>query len=190
MPEKTLYTVSIFSENRVGLLNVISIIYTRRKLNIETLSVSGTSIEGVHKFTITNYTDKSTIEKLVKQVEKRIDVLKAFYYTDDELVFQEIALYKVPTKSLLENPDIERIVRKHNARILDISKEYTIFEKTGKNDETTSLFEELKEYDIVQFVRSGRVAITKSNREYVTEYIAEQEKRKEMMGITHSSTKF
>ena len=101
MEEKQLYTVTIFSENRVGLLNQISIIYTRRKLNIESLSVSPSSIKGIHKFTITSYSDRETIEKLVKQVEKRIGVLKSFFYTDDEIIYQEIALYKVPTSKLI-----------------------------------------------------------------------------------------
>ena len=179
--DKTLYTVAVFSENRVGLLNQISIIFTRRKLNIESLSVSPSSIKGVHKFTITAYSDEETIEKLVKQIEKRIDVLKAFYYTDNEIVYQEIALYKVPTKNLIEEQNLEKIIRRHNARILEISAEYTVIEKTGHNEETEALFEELKRYGITQFVRSGRVAITKSNKEFVTEYIEEQEQRKHLI---------
>ena len=179
--DNTLYTVAVFSENRVGLLNQISIIFTRRKLNIESLSVSPSSIKGVHKFTITANSDEETIEKLVKQIEKRIDVLKASYYTDDEIVYQEIALYKVPTKQLIEEQNLEKIIRKHNARILEISAEYTVIEKTGHNEETEALFEELKRYGITQFVRSGRVAITKSNKEFVTEYIEEQEQRKHLI---------
>ena len=179
--DNTLYTVAVFSENRVGLLNQISIIFTRRKLNIESLSVSPSSIKGVHKFTITAYSDEETIEKLVKQIEKRIDVLKAFYYTDNEIVYQEIALYKVPTKNLIEEQNLEKIIRKHNARILEISAEYTVIEKTGHNEETEALFEELKRYGITQFVRSGRVAITKSNKEFVTDYIEEQEQRKHLI---------
>ena len=174
----TLYTVAVFSENRVGLLNQIAIIFTRRKLNIETLTVSPSSIKGVHKFTITTYTDKQTIQKLVLQIEKRIDVLKAFYYTDDEIVFQEIALYKVPTINLIDEPNLESIIRRHNARILEIAREFTVIEKTGQSDEVETLFEELKKYDIRQFVRSGRVAITKSPAEYVTMFIEEQEKRR------------
>ena len=93
--DKTLYTVTVYSENQVGLLNQISIIFTRRRLNIESLSVSASAIEGVHKFTITTWSDLDTIIKVVKQIEKKIDVLKAFYYTDDEIVYQEVALYKV-----------------------------------------------------------------------------------------------
>ena len=114
----------------------------------------------------------------MKQIEKRIDVLKAFYYTDNDIVYQEIALYKVPTKNLIEEQNLEKIIRRHNARILEISAEYTAIEKTGHNEETEALFEELKRYGITQFVRSGRVAITKSNKEFVTEYIEEQEQRK------------
>lgn len=178
MEEKQLYTVTIFSENRVGLLNQISIIYTRRKLNIESLSVSPSSIKGIHKFTITSYSDRETIEKLVKQVEKRIGVLKSFFYTDDEIIYQEIALYKVPTSKLIEEPNLEKIIRKYNARILEMSKDYTILEKTGHPEETESLFEDLKRHDIRQFVRSGRVAITKSPEEYVTMFLEEQARRR------------
>lgn len=173
-----LYTIAVFSENRVGLLNQISIIFTRRKLNIETLSVSPSSIKGVHKFTITTYSNRETMHKLVKTIEKIIDVLKAFYYTDDQLVYQEIALYKVPTDLLVDEPNLEVIIRKYNARILDIAKGFTVIEKTGHSFETEALFEELKQYGILQFVRSGRVAITKSQEELVTQFILEQEERK------------
>lgn len=177
--EKQLFTVTVFSENQVGLLNQISIIFTRRCLNIESLSVSPSSIEGIHKFTITCFSDRVTMEKVVKQIEKRIDVLKSFLYTDDEIVYQEIALYKVPTIELLDEKNLETIIRRHNARILEITREYTVIEKSGHSDETEALFEELKHYDIRQFVRSGRVAITKSPVEYVTMFIEEQARRKE-----------
>ncbi len=177
--EKQLFTVTVFSENQVGLLNQISIIYTRRCLNIESLSVSPSSIDGVHKFTITTWSDRETMEKVVKQIEKRIDVLKSFLYTDDEIVYQEIALYKVPTARLLDETKLEVIIRRHNARILEITSEYTVIEKSGHSDETEALFEELKHYDIRQFVRSGRVAITKSPLEYVTMFIEEQARRRE-----------
>ena len=133
----------------------------------------------MHKFTITAYADETTIAKLVQQVEKRIDVLKSFYYRDDEIVYQEVALYKVPTAELLNEKNLEAIIRHHNARILEITNEYTVIEKTGHDDETTALFEELKRFDIRQFVRSGRVAVTKSPEEYVTMYIEERARRKE-----------
>ncbi len=160
------------------MLNQISIIFTRRCLNIESLSVSPSSIAGVHKFTITCFSDRVMMEKVVKQIEKRIDVLKSFLYTDEEIVYQEVALYKVPTDKLLDEKNLEVIIRNHNARILEITREYTVIEKTGHSDETEALFEELKRYDIRQFVRSGRVAVTKSPIEYVDKFLEEQYQRK------------
>ena len=181
MTQQTLYTVTVYSENQAGLLNQISIIFTRRQLNIESLSVSGSAIEGVHKFTITTYSDRETMEKLVKQIEKRIDVLRAFFYTDDEIIFQEVALYKVPTDKLLDDRSIEDLIRKHNARILEVNRTYTVIEKSGHPDETQSLFEELSRYDVMQFVRSGRVAITKSTVEHVSIFLQEQQYRQNQL---------
>ncbi len=174
----TLYTVTVFTENRVGILHKISIIYTRRKINVETISASPSSIKGVTKVTVTAYCDKENIIKIVQQIENIIDVLKAFYYTDEDIVYQEIALYKVPTVNLLEEPNLEAIIRKYNARILEITHEYTIVEKTGHYDETESLFQEFKKYGIRQFSRSGRVAITRSPNEYVSMYLEKEEKQR------------
>ena len=175
---KTLFTIAVFAENHVGLLNQLSIIFTRRCLNIESVSASRCSIPGVHKTTMTCYSDRVTMEKVIKIIEKRIDVLKAFLYTDDEIVYQEVALYKVPTARLIDEEALEDIIRRQNARNLEISRDNTIIEKTGHNDETEALFEELKHYDIRQFVRSGRVAITKSPNELVDKFLAEQEERR------------
>jgi len=86
---KKLYTINVYSENMAGLLNQVTTIFTRRQLNIETLSVSASSIEGIHKYTITVHTDASTIEKVTKQIEKRIDVMQAHYYTDDQIIFRK-----------------------------------------------------------------------------------------------------
>ena len=181
MTQQTLYTVTVYSENQVGLLNQISIIFTRRQLNIESLSVSGSAIEGVHKFTITSFSDRESMEKLVKQIDIRLDVLRAFFYTDDEIIFQEVALYKVPTDKLLDDRSIEDLIRKHNARILEVNRTYTVIEKSGHPDETQSLFEELSRYDVMQFVRSGRVAITKSTVEHVSIFLQEQQYRQNQL---------
>ncbi len=173
--QQQLFTVAVFSENQVGLLNQISIIFTRRCLNIESLSVSPSSIEGIHKFIITCYSDRAMMERVVKQIEKRIDVLKAYLYTDDEIVYQEVALYKVPTSALLDNTTVERLIRQHNARILEITREYVVIEKTGHLDETELLFDELNRYGILQFVRSGRVAVTKPREEHLSQYLHDRE---------------
>jgi len=178
MEKKTLYTITIFSENTVGLLNQITIIFTRRRLNIETLSVSPSAIDDIHKFTITTFADSEIIDKVVKQIDKRVDIIKAYYNTDEDLIYQEIALYKVATAKLLEFGSIEDIIRRYNARILDMTDIWTVIEKTGHYQETQGLFEELSEkVGVLQFVRSGRVAITKSKVERLSDMLAAMQKK-------------
>lgn len=176
--EKKLYTVTVYSENQVGLLNQVTIVFTRRQVNIESLTVSRSAIPGVHKFTITAETDEDTISKVVRQIERRIDILKAFYYTDEEIIFQEVALYKVSTETLLENNDVETMVRKYNARILEVTREYSVIEQSGHTEEIEALHADLKPSGILQFVRSGRIAITKSTEERVSAFLEEVESRR------------
>ena len=111
------------------------------------------------------------MDKVIGQIEKRIDVIKAFYFTDDEIVYQEVALYKVPTPVMLRENHVEEIIRRHNARILEITPEYTVIEKTGHYSETEELFRELQRYELKQFMRSGRVAVTRSPIEHVDNFL-------------------
>lgn len=180
-PERQLFTVTVYSENCVGLLNQVSVIFTRRCLNIEDVSASASSLPDIHKLTITTWADRPTMEKVVRQIEKRVDVIRAFLYTDDDIVYQEIALYKVPTESLLADGHIEDIVREHNARILEITPDYTVIEKSEHPWETEALLDRLRRYGIRQFVRSGRIAVTKSPVEHVDLYLEEQKLRQERL---------
>lgn len=177
MSNKTLYTITIFSENAVGVLNQITTIFTRRQLNIETLSVSPSALEGIHKFTITTFAeDESVAKKIVRQIDKRVDILKAFYNTDDDLVYQELALYKLSTEKVMEHGSVEYLIRKYNIRVLEITEDNIVFLKAGHYEETQGLFEELAEkIGVLQFVRSGRIAITKSKIERLSDILAERE---------------
>ena len=186
--EKKLYTVTIFSENTPGLLNQVTIVFTRRQINIETLSVSPSALKGIHKFTITVNTDKDTIEKVVKQIDKRIDVIKAYYNTDEELVFQEIALFKISTEKVLAMGGIETLIRKYNARVLEILENCIVLEKTGLYTETQEMFDELQQsIGVLQFIRSGRVAVTRSNIERLSDMLANVEKVRNELGVRNFS---
>ena len=176
--EKTLYTIIVHSENIAGLLNQVTAVFTRRQINIESLNVSASSIKGVHKYTITVWATQDIIEKVVKQIEKKIDVLQAHYFTDDEIYQHEIALYKLSTPEFQNNPMASKVIRRHNARIVEVNPVYSIVEKNGMGEDITGLYEELKVLDcVLQFVRSGRVAITKSNFERVNEYLDYREEK-------------
>ena len=153
------FTITVFTENQTGLLARVVSIFTRRHINIESLTTSKSSMEGIHRFTIVVNVDEGMVKKLVAQLEKQVDVVKAFYDDNKKIVFQEIALYKVPTEAFLQGSSMEKLIRKHNARILEIEKEYIVIEKTGHQKETEALLKELQKIGIYEFVRSGRVAI-------------------------------
>ncbi len=172
-----IYHHSIF-RNTVGVLNQITTIFTRRQLNIETLSVSPSAIKGIHKFTITTFSDdEEVMKKLVRLIDKRVDILKAYYNTNEDLVHQELALYKLSTEKVLEHGSIEYLVRKYNIRILEVSKDCVVFLKAGHYAETQGgLFDELAStIGVLQFVRSGRIAITKSKLERLSDMLAKHE---------------
>jgi acetolactate synthase-1/3 small subunit len=174
MENKTLYTVTIFSENTVGLLGQVTSVFTRRFLNIETLSVSPSAIEGIHKFTITVWSDRDTVEKVVKQIDKSVDVLKSYCNTDDELIHQEIALYKLSTPEFLKIGSVENLIRKYNAQILEINEICVVIQKTGHYTDTQALFKELNEtIQVLQFIRSGRIAVNTSRIERLSDMLAD-----------------
>lgn len=184
--EKKLFTISVFTENQVGLLNRISIIFTRRGLNIESITSSASAVEGIHQINISLRSERGVLEKVIKQIEKCIDVLRAYLYTDDEIVYQEIALYKVPTVRLLDEPNLEGIIRDHNARILELTRDYAVIEKTGHEAETQALYELLAQYDLQQFIRSGRICVTKSPTDRLVHYLETQEARR-LNGATETN---
>ena len=157
--EKT-YTVSVFTENSIGMMNRITIIFTRRHLNIDSITASESEVKGVFRYTIVLRTTKAQVEKVIGQLEKVIDVLKAFVHEDAQIVHQEIALYKIKTDALT-NSDVEKVIRQHHARILTVDSEFMVIEKTGHVEETQLLFENLQPFGVLEFVRSGRVAVTK-----------------------------
>ena len=162
--EKKRFTISVFTEDVVGILNRVSIIFTRRKINVESITASESEIEGIHRYTIVVTEAKDKIKKVVGQLEKQVEIVKAVFHSDEEIVYQEIALYKVKTGILASGGQAEKIVRFHNARVLSVETEFTVLEKTGHNEETQQLFDELEPFGILEFVRSGRVAITKPMR--------------------------
>ncbi len=176
----TLYTLIIYSENFAGILNQITAVFTRRQVNIESLNVCASSTPGVHKYTITCYCKQEMAEMLCKQIEKKIDVLQANCFVDDEIFILETSLLKLSTPLVLANPEISRIVRRYDARIVEVNPTYTTVEKTGVTSDVLEHFNLLNELGcVLQFVRSGRIAITKSCIERLDQYIAKREEERE-----------
>src|SRR4029453_5667015 len=157
------YTITVYTENQIGLLNRIAIIFSRRKINVESLNTSPSEVDSVHRFTIVINEMEDVVRKLCRQIEKQVEVLKAYYNTDDEIVWQEMALYKVSTDEIAEKVKVERLLRQYGARAVTIRKDYTVFETTGHREETDKLVEVLAPYGLIEFVRSARVAVIKES---------------------------
>jgi len=167
-------TISVFTENAPGLLQRVTTVFTKRKLNIESITASVSEISGVHRYTIVLDTTLEMATKVVSHLEKQVDILKAFVHQEDEIVYQEIALYKIPTEAIVKEKEVEKIVRAHHARILTFEKDFLVIEKTGHQSETQDLYNSLEPFGILEFVRSGRVAITKPMKP-LTEFLKELE---------------
>ncbi len=160
--EKQWFTISVYSENNVGLLNRISGIFLKRHINIESLNVSKSEIENVSKFTIVVNTTQDWTRKIVGQIEKQIEVIKAFYHTDDETIYQESALFKIASALLFDERQIQNIIKESNSQIVTVSRDFFVLAKTGRRHEIDEMKEQLEPFGIMQFVRSGRIAVTKS----------------------------
>jgi len=158
------FTITVYAENHIGLLVRIATIFSRRKINIESLNTSPSEAEGIHRFTIVIEETEEVVRKLARQIEKQVEVLKAYYNTNEEIIWQELALYKVPTDEIAEKVKVERLLREYGARAVVIRKDYTIFETSGHREETDKLVEVLAPYGLIEFVRSARVAIIKNSK--------------------------
>ena len=157
------FTITVYTENQIGLLNRIAIIFSRRKINIESLNVSPSEIEYIHRFNIVIQETEDVVRKLARQIEKQVEVLKVYFNTNEDIIWQEMALYKVPTDTIAEKVLVERLLRENGARVVVIRKDYTVFETTGHREETDKLIEVLQPYGLIEFVRSARVAIIKDS---------------------------
>lgn len=157
------FTITVYTENQVGLLNRIAVIFSRRKINIDSLNVSPSEVESIHRFTIVINETEEVVRKLCFQIEKQVEVLKAYFNTNEEIIWQEMALYKVPTDAVAEKLKVERLLREYGARAVVIRKDYTIFETTGHREETDRLIHFLEPYGLIEFVRTARIAIIKAS---------------------------
>ncbi|MEC3905683.1 acetolactate synthase small subunit [Tamlana sp. 2201CG12-4] len=155
------FTISVYTENNIGLLNRISAIFQRRHINIESLTTSQSEIDGVNRFVIVVNMTQTNAGKIVKQIEKQVETIKAYYHTNEETIFTESCMFKIKSDLLFNEPQIQNIIKESNTRIVTVNKEFFVLEKSGRRHEIESLRRDLNVFGIMQFVRSGRIAVTK-----------------------------
>ncbi|WP_417875778.1 acetolactate synthase small subunit [Winogradskyella sediminis] len=159
--ENKQFTISIYTENNIGLLNRISAIFQRRHINIESLNTSPSEIDSVSRFTIVVNITESQMKKIQGQIEKQVEVIKAFYHTEEEIIYQESCIFKMRSNLLFDERQIQNIIKESNARIVTVNRDFFVIEKSGRKEEIDLLHRELTVFGIMQFTRSGRIAVTK-----------------------------
>ncbi len=169
------YTLSVYTENQIGLIAKIAAMFSRRKISLESLNSSPSEIENIYRFTIVVTETETVVSNLVKQIEKLVDVFVVYFNTNDEIIWQQMALFKVPTKTIMKEAKVERLLREYGAKAVVIREDYTVFETTGQDTEINKLLEVIDKYGLIEFVQSSRIAIIK-NSEGIHKKVIEMEK--------------
>lgn len=170
MNEEKLYTIIIFTENKPGILYRIADAFLKRKINIESLTVSEIEAQEMSRFTVLVKGTRSGIEKITKQLYKIIEVIKVLETTDEELIFKEIALIKVSTKNPQKRQEVEDLAYLFHANIIYAGSNFLTLEKSGTEEEINSLSALLKPFGIREYVRSGRIALTKEEQPFIGKF--------------------
>ncbi|MCO4293718.1 acetolactate synthase small subunit [Solitalea sp. MAHUQ-68] len=169
-----LYTISVFTENNIGLLNRLTIIFTRRRINIESLTVSETEKKGISRFTVVVKCTEDMSRKLVQQINKVIEVLIAYAYDADNMIFSEVAIYKVNIEDSTKLTPIVNLANEHGARVMYMEPGFAALEKTGTIEDLMLFYDLLKPFGLLEFVHSGRIAIHKQRNQAHELYHAEE----------------
>lgn len=158
------YTLAVLVENKPGVLTHISGLISRRAFNIESIAAGYTEEPDMTRITIVvDADDQYELEQVVNQLSKLIDVIKIIDLTGQDRVHRELALIKV--RATPENrSDIVNIVEIFRAHIVDVNKETVIIELTGEEVKIDAMCELLKDYGIIEIVRTGKIAICRGPR--------------------------
>ncbi len=160
--EQKKYTINIYTENMVGLLSRITAVFTRRHINIESLTVSETEKKGISRFTIGICVTEDMVSKVVKKINTVVEVIHAEYHTDADLISSELALFKVNLEDGKKVAGVEALAMQNNARVLSKNEQFVVLEKTGNRETLEAFLRSLRNYGETEYVRSGSIALTLS----------------------------
>ena len=153
--------ISVLVENKPGVLHLIANLFRRRNFNIESITVGPTEQPSVARMTITVNEDEKTIDQVIKQVAKQIDVLKVSELESGNFVMRELSLIKVKVKDSKERSDIINFVDVFRGRIIDVSTDSLTVEITGTPDKIDAFLNLMKSFGILELARTGITALAR-----------------------------
>lgn len=168
---KEQYTLTVYTEDQIGLINKIAIMFFRKKINLKSLNISSCEIDKMYRFTIVVNETLEIVKNLSFQIEKIIDVFRCYYNTEEEIISTQTALFKITTEMTMKEENISRLMRQYNARFTSIEKDYTVFEVNGRENEIDNLTTALNRLGLVEFIKSSRIALIKSNEGFGKELL-------------------
>ena len=150
--------LSLTVNNRPGVLNRITNLFTKRNYNIESMTVGQSEQEGISRMTfVVDVDDETVIEQITKQLNKQIEVLKVMDITDQAIVARELALIKVMVTSQTR-AEIYSVIDPFRASVIDVSKDSLTVQITGESDKIEAFIELMKPYGIKELARTGTAA--------------------------------
>ena len=158
------HTISILCDNTAGVMTRISGLFSRRGFNIESLTVGTTEIKGKSRFTIVVQGDDSVLEQIRKQLQKLVHVIKVWDIKQESIIEREHALIKIQVEAE-KRTEILQVITAAEARILDSTGNYWTLEVTGSSNEVSSAINLISEYNIIESIRTGKIALERGVRQ-------------------------
>jgi acetolactate synthase-1/3 small subunit len=158
------HTISLVVANKPGVLVRVALVFSRRGYNIESLVVSPTVEGGFSRMTITCSGDPSTLEQIIKQLQKLIDVVHATDHTGDDAYETEIALVKLRA-GLHERTEILQVAENFGAKVTDYGQDSLMLRVYGASDKLDAFIALLRPYGMRELVRSGKILMVRGLQE-------------------------
>ena len=165
---KNPYTFTIYAEDQIQLFQKITLIFSRKKIRIESFNFSSCEVDQISRFTIVVTETSEVVQNLVPQIEKIIEVFKCYCNTNAEIIWKQIALFKVPTATIYEE-NLSCLLKKYDATAVSIERNYTVFQATGNEEEINDLVIKLSDFNLIEFVKSPRIALIKNSEGFAKE---------------------
>ncbi|NKB71099.1 MAG: acetolactate synthase small subunit [Candidatus Latescibacteria bacterium] len=156
-------TIGLLVNDQPGVLVRISQVFARRAYNIESLVVSPAHIDGSSRMTITSSGPREALQQIILQLNKLVDVIRAYDHTDDMAVTRELALFKVGC-TVDERTEVLQILEVFRGKTVDISEETITVEVTGPTEKVDTLERLLSKFDLREMIRTGKVVMARGNK--------------------------
>ena len=164
MTKQNKHTISILVENKTGVLQRVAGLFTRRDFNIDNITVGKTSEPGHSRITITTYGDNNTLEQIIKQLNKLIEVIKVREMKPEQTIRRQLALLKIHAPTEQDKSEIIQYTNIFRGHIIDVTPKTITIEITGNPDKINALMDLLRPYGIKETAKTGITAITRGQK--------------------------